>query len=238
MPDEVIVRTHVLLIPGLLALAAILAHNTGVDHAIAGWFFDEVSGGFPARGSAILETLGHRLANAMVVALFMLLVLGGMVATWWQPLHGYRRLLLTTAGAMAAGPTVVVGLKSVTTPRCPWSLVRYGGLEQAPHFWFTMPANAGECFPGGHAAGGFALVAIYFAGKVSGNRALERSGLLLTLVAGIGFSLVRIAQGAHFLSHNLWSAALCWGFAALVFRQSFSADAHPLRVREPPVGPC
>jgi membrane-associated PAP2 superfamily phosphatase len=107
--------------------------------------------------------------------------------------------------------------------------VQFGGLEQARQFWFTAPADAGSCFPGGHAAGGFALVAIYFAGMVAGNRRLERAGLVLVLLAGTSFSLVRIAQGAHFLSHNLWSAAICWALAALVFRQSFVAGGAGAR---------
>lgn len=42
-------------------------------------------------------------------------------------------------------------------------------------------------------------------------------GLGPALVAGSLFSVVRMAQGAHFLSHNLWSAAIDWWVAALVF---------------------
>ena len=221
MPRGVTLRTHVVLIPGLLALAALLAHHSGADQAVTGWFFDPASGGFPARRSTLVELLGHRLANLLVVVLFAVLAGMGIIATRWQPLQRHARLLLTTAAALAAGPMLVVALKDLTTPRCPWSLVQYGGLEQARQFWFTAPADAGSCFPGGHAAGGFALVAIYFAGMVAGNRRLERAGLVLALLAGTGFSLVRIAQGAHFLSHNLWSAAICWALAALVFRQSF-----------------
>lgn len=30
------------------------------------------------------------------------------------------------------------------------------------------------------------------------------------MTLGTLFSLVRMLQGAHFLSHNLWTAALCW----------------------------
>jgi len=230
MPDGVMLRTHVVLIPGFLAVAALLAHLSGLDQTVSGWFFDPTAGGFPVRRSALLELLGHRLANALVIVVFAGLASAGVAAAWWQPLRRYGRLLLTTAAALAAGPMLVVALKSVTTPKCPWSLVQYGGLEQATRFGFTSPAAAGSCFPGGHAAGGFALVAIYFAGKVAGNRRLERSGLLLVLLAGPGFSLVRIAQGAHFLSHNLWSAAICWALAALVFQRSSAVGGERLQV--------
>ena len=37
------------------------------------------------------------------------------------------------------------------------------------------------------------------------------------VAAGVGFSVVRILQGAHFLSQTLWSAALLWFLAALFF---------------------
>ena len=87
MPHGVMVRSHVLLIPGLLALAAILAHNTGVDQAVAGWFSDTATGGFPARGSAMLELIGHRLANSAVVVMFLFLAIAGLLAAWWKPLH-------------------------------------------------------------------------------------------------------------------------------------------------------
>jgi membrane-associated PAP2 superfamily phosphatase len=26
----------------------------------------------------------------------------------------------------------------------------------------------------------------------------------------MAFGMVRVAQGAHFISHNLWSALVCW----------------------------
>jgi len=29
-------------------------------------------------------------------------------------------------------------------------------------------------------------------------------------MAGLALGMVRVAQGAHFLSHNLWSALVCW----------------------------
>lgn len=223
---QVDVRTHVVLVPAILALAAILAHRSGFDHAVTNWFFDEATRAFPARRSAILELVGHRWANGAIVCLFLSLVTCATLANWLQPLRRYRRLLFTTAVAMSVGPMMVVALKSITAARCPWALAQYGGQALAPDFWFATPMNAGECFPGGHAAGGFALVALFFAGKVSGNRVLERSGLLAAVAAGTAFSVVRMSQGAHFLSHNLWSAALDWCLAATVFRHGYNILHH------------
>ena len=189
--------THVVLIPAILVLAAILSHRSGLDHAVASWFFDEGTRTFPARQSAMLELVGHKWANGAVVCLFLSLVICAALASWSLPLRRHRRLLCMTAVAMAAGPTLVVALKSVTAAKCPWALVQYGGSALAPDVWFAAPVNAGECFPGGHAAGGFALISLFFAGQASGNRALERGGLLVAVVAGTAFSVVRMSQGAH-----------------------------------------
>ena len=96
-------------------------------------------------------------------------------------------------------------------------LKRFGGYADFASSWFVSAADVGCCFPSGHAAAGFSLIALAFAGLAMGNRKLRSAGLTAALFAGSAFSVVRIAQGAHFLSHNLWSAAIDWCAAALVF---------------------
>ncbi|MNH31229.1 hypothetical protein D3C79_915700 [compost metagenome] len=39
---------------------------------------------------------------------------------------------------------------------------------------------------------------------------LARVALAVALVAGSVLSLGRMMQGAHFLSHNVWTAVFCW----------------------------
>ncbi|ELN4741044.1 phosphatase PAP2 family protein [Escherichia coli] len=64
-------------------------------------------------------------------------------------------------------------------------------------------------WPGGHAAAGFALFALFFALR---DRRPNVAHVALIAATSLGtlFSLVRMAQGAHFFSHNLWTALLCW----------------------------
>ena len=71
--------------------------------------------------------------------------------------------------------------------------------------------------PSGHAGAGYALLSLYFAGWALGRPAWRWSGLAIGVAAGVGFSVVRILQGAHFLSQTLWSAALMWLLAAIFF---------------------
>jgi membrane-associated PAP2 superfamily phosphatase len=44
------------------------------------------------------------------------------------------------------------------------------------------------------------------------------------------FSAIRMAQGAHFLSHNLWAAAICWFIAALAARIEASLRRQPCNI--------
>lgn len=140
----------------------------------------------------------------------------------------------TTAIAFALGPLVVALLKSVTGPRCPWDLIEFGGAWQPTADLFTGPSGAGHCFPSGHASGGYALLSLYFAGVALGEACLSRLGLWLGLIAGTVYGAVRIAQGAHFLSHNLSAAAVVWAVAALVFAIAYPRSG-PRRIplREP-----
>lgn len=214
-------RIHLLLIPGLLALAAVFAHDSGLDRVLAGVFYDPVRGDFPAHASRILELLGHRLAKDAVTVVWLAL-LSATLSThaWprWQPaLTARRSALWSGVIGMALGPLIVVGLKGLNSSHCPWDLVEFGGGAELTSNWFVSAAEAGHCFPGGHAASGFSLVALYFMARALEQAQLARVVLLLGVLAGAAFSLIRMAQGAHFLSHNLWAAAICWFVAASAF---------------------
>ncbi len=208
---------HALAIPLALAGAGLAAHSMGWDLQLAQWTFDPVAGGFPARQWDLLELLGHRVAKSAVLLLWCLLVAAAVAGRWVGLGTAQRHLLGWTALAMAAGPTLVVVLKELNSAACPWSLDGLGGHAAYRLDWFVGSAQAGRCFPGGHAAGGFCLVALVFAARHQGRADWEQAALALTLACGLAFSAVRMAQGAHFLSHNLWAAALDWACAALVF---------------------
>ena len=212
-------RTHLLVIPGALALAALLAHYSGIDRALTAAFYDAASARFPAHTSRLLELFGHRLAKDLVTVVWL-----GLLATvlsthlWprWRPTWTAKRSILwATVIGMALGPLLVVGLKGMNSYHCPWDLAEFGGAAAFSSDWFVAASEVGHCFPGGHAASGFCLVALYFMAHAMEKPRLARALLWLTVLAGVAFSAIRLAQGAHFLSHNLWAAAICWFVAAL-----------------------
>jgi membrane-associated PAP2 superfamily phosphatase len=210
----------VLLVPALLAAAAVAAHMSGLDRHLTDRFFDPASGTFPWRSAPLLETIGHGLARSAVTLIWSLTAAAALAAGWVAELRPYRTLLCSIAIAMALGPLLVVLLKEITAFPCPWNLRTYGGFSDVPTQWFVAPSRAGKCFPAGHSAGGFSLVAFYFAGRAIRSRRLAGAALALTLVLGVALSMVRVMQGAHFVSHALWSASIDWLAAALVFMPS------------------
>lgn len=220
-------RLHLLVIPGALALAALLAHHSGIDHALAAAFYDAASSRFPAHASRLLELLGHRLPKDVVTVIWLGLLIAALAAHAWLPRRpawmANRSILWAAVIGMALGPLIVVGLKGLNSYHCPWDLAEFGGAAEFSSNWFVAATEVGHCFPGGHASGGFSLVALYFMARAMERPRLARALLWAAVLTGVAFSVIRMVQGAHFLSHNLWAAAICWFVAALV---SCIEDTH------------
>jgi membrane-associated PAP2 superfamily phosphatase len=197
----------------LLCAALLLAlEATTIDSMISGWFFDPVAGDFPLHYNGALEVFGHFGTKLLVIIVACCVIALYLLSFALPELMPHRRLLLFLSLALTLAPLAVVLLKAASARHCPWNLQEFGGFAQHLSLFDAAPAglSRGHCFPGGHAAGGFCLVAFYFAGLALGNPRLARAGLWGGLAAGLALGMVRVVQGAHFFSHNLWSALVCW----------------------------
>lgn len=211
------VWVHVALVPLVLVLLASLASSSGFDRAVSDLFFDASRSRFPAHESFWLELLGHRIAKAAIWVVAIGVLAAAVAVQYGRAAPLDRRALWVTLLAMGLGPLIVFLLKQTTGHHCPWDLKDYGGFADFTHEWFVARADAGRCFPSGHASAGFALIALSFLGTAINRPWLAHSGLIAAIVVGTAFSVVRVVQGAHFVSHNLWAAAIDWCAAALVF---------------------
>ncbi|RYE95440.1 MAG: hypothetical protein EOO41_05650, partial [Methanobacteriota archaeon] len=72
------------------------------------------------------------------------------------------------------------------------------------------------CFPAGHASAGYAWVALYFC-ALALRPAWRMPALWMGIAAGLLFGIAQQLRGAHFLSHDLWSLAVCWGTALALY---------------------
>lgn len=199
--------------PALLVLILLLAlDRTGLDFSVSHWFFDPVARTFPLRNNASLEVFGHQ-APKLVVTLTGSCVIALLLLTLALPeLRPQRRLLVFLSLSLALAPLAVVLLKARSLRHCPWSLQEFGGFAPRLSLLDAVPPDLvpGHCFPSGHAAAGFCLFAFYFAALSLGRPRLACASFWSAVAAGMGLGMVRVVQGAHFISHNFWSALVCW----------------------------
>lgn len=109
---------------------------------------------------------------------------------------------------MAAIPLIVGLLKTATNEPCPGDLFVFSGSQHLGNLH-------GECFPGGHASGGFALVHLYWCSP------RKLAWLLPGLALGTAMSLYQMAKEAHFLSDTIASLCIALLFSsglALLFK--------------------
>ena len=201
-----------LTVPLAIAAGLLVLDRSDLDLVLAARLYDPVARGFPLRTTFVFDTILHHWTKYVVV-LLACFAWGGYLLTHAVPgMRPYQRELLFLGLALVLAPAAVSGLKLLSDRHCPWDVVQFGGF--APYLALLDAAPAGltpgHCFPAGHATTGFSLMAFYFVGRSLSRRRLSWAGLTLGLTLGLGLGFGRMAQGAHFLSHVLWSGLVCW----------------------------
>ena len=184
---------------------------SGLDLVLAHWF--GTTQGFALRDHWLFTTVLHEGARR----LSWLLVVGLSLAVWWpvgvlRQLDRWQRLQLVVS--ILLGLALVVAIKRISSTSCPWDLAEFGGLARYVSHWrFGLVDGGGaHCFPAGHASAGFAFVGGYFVLRDRAPRA-ARIWLATALTAGLVLGVSQQMRGAHFMSHTLWTAWLCWTVA-------------------------
>lgn len=188
--------------------------TTDIDRQIAHLFFDEQQGLFPLRHTWLFENLLHRSAKQVtylaVAGAFYVCYLGFRGALAWLP---PRNALLAALG-MVLIPLGITTLKGLISRHCPWDIVDFGGYAPYLRLLEVPPTTikSGVCFPAGHASTGLLWIVWGVALRPAG-RGMARLGLLAGLLLGLVLGVARMAQGAHFLSHTLWSLWFAWALS-------------------------
>ena len=166
---------------------------------------------------------------------------GGRVAAWvtmaavalsmWRPPtpdEPSRAQRFKWIAVMMLCIVAVPAIKRYSPTSCPWDLAQFGGVATYVSHWRLGVADggSGRCFPSGHAVAAFGFFGMYFLWR-GHSAARARAWLGAVLVAGAVFGLAQLSRGAHYPSHTLWSAWLCWalcvGASRLPGPQSVSA---------------
>lgn len=197
------------------SLALLLAWDySGLDRSMAHWF--GTANGFALEGHWFWRGVLHD----NIRSLPWVVELGLLVAMAWPfgalaQLPPLRRvqLALTTLVALL----LVSNIKLHSRSSCPWDLQEFGGVATyVSHWaWGVRDGGGGGCFPAGHASGGFAFLGGFFVFR-HGFPHMARRWLAGALLAGLVLGLAQQVRGAHYMSHTLWTAWLCWAAAGLV----------------------
>jgi len=168
----------------------------------------------------LIHTGGSWLIRLVGLAALSILMLG-----YWLPrLRRWRRDAAYLALGLILVTSSVAALKQVTNVDCPWNLDRYGGERPYVSLLADRPDELprARCYPGSHSSSGFALMAFYFLLHDRRPR-LARWCLGGAVLVGTIFSIGQQARGAHFLSHDLASAAIAWCLLFALWELVFAA---------------
>ncbi|HEY7641264.1 MAG TPA: phosphatase PAP2 family protein [Steroidobacteraceae bacterium] len=232
-------RTHAIL-PGVgFAIALALVEALGLDRPLShALFFDDATRQWLGAGQGmwwardVIHTGGRTLVRAVAVVL-----LAGWVATLFSKrLRSWRRRAAFAFLAVGLATGMVGALKATTNVDCPWDLAEFGGDRPYVALFADRPASLphAACFPGAHASSGFALMFGYFLLR-GRSRRRARWALLGAIAIGVLFSIGQEARGAHFLSHDLTSAAIVWFVQLLLYARMLGPQ--DVAIVHAPAGP-
>ncbi|MCY7370213.1 MAG: phosphatase PAP2 family protein [Polaromonas sp.] len=195
-------------------LLLLLWDLSGLDLTVARWFGS--LNGFALQSHWFWEGVLHGGVKRV-----QWLPAGLLIAMVVLPLGFMRKLALPQRLQLAGGTllalALISGLKLGSGTSCPWDLQEFGGaaLKVSHWHWGTADGGGGHCFPAGHASAGFAYLSGYFVFRRIDPR-VARWWLIGALAAGLALGLAQQLRGAHFMSHTLWTAWLCWLVGALL----------------------
>jgi membrane-associated PAP2 superfamily phosphatase len=255
-------------LPLLLAIVVFVAFDlTHLDVAISNLLYTPATHTFWLEHNKLFEDITHRWARIIPNWTGEAAIIGAVLSFLWPRLRAekhvrmiaflerihvanllkfctrHRRDFLFLVLAFAITTGVIHYFKSHTSIYCPIELTQYGGSmdkkEWFENFNLLHEAGEGRCWPGGHASGGFTMLALYFVARRYRWRH-AKALLYWTLLLGMVYGTTRVLQGWHFMSHTFWAGILVWFsafFTALAF-YGRSVLELPLRKKTVPVVPA
>jgi len=184
---------------------------SGWDLALAGWF--GTVDGFPWRDTWWARDLLHNGERLLTAAALLFFALYATLSRVDSPGRSERLFWLTVTSACLV---LIPAVKHLSLSSCPWDISGFGGSATYVPHWVLgrLDGGPGHCFPSGHAVAAFAFFGLHFLWR---NHDRARAGLALAGVLALGllFGGTQMLRGAHFPSHVMWSAWLCWVTCAL-----------------------
>lgn len=154
--------------------------------------------------------------------LMIAIALIGTLMSFFKSYHSWRKPCLFLLLSFAVGSGLIIHgiLKDHWGRPRPRQVIEFGGQQSFRAYYqpnFKHLPEPSKSFACGHAALGFYFFVVALLGTIYQSKVLYWSGLGLAWGLGGLLSIVRIAQGGHFLSDTIATALImwltAWGFA-------------------------
>jgi len=200
-------------------VVVVLFKVLNLDIKIASLFFDFANNRWYFGDSWWAVTFIHRWGRHLIALIFLLSLSGFALSLFIQRVRPYLFIFAYTGLTILFSTGIVAGLKYFSNIDCPWDLSFFNGIH--PYFNLFSDKSGklidGSCFPGGHSSGGFSMLLFYFLFR-DYNKRYAYIALGVGIFIGGVFSLGQWVRGAHFVTHDLWSAIICWFVALLLYK--------------------
>ncbi len=204
----------------LLSLLFLWVYASEFDQRLATWLFQLQGGQWLLKEHWLTETLLHqavRQLNQLVVLILLVYWLGHFIfGTRSKHQQALGLLLLSLACSYIS----IALLKKFIPMECPWDLQQFGGNQPFIGLFSTRPAALApnQCFPAGHASIGYSWLASYYF-LLLVRPSLAKAGLWCSIGLGLLLGFTQQLRGAHFISHDIATAAICWLIASFNFQR-------------------
>ncbi len=207
---------------GLLFLLIVL---TSADLMLADQIYHTSGGTWRLRDAWLTSGLLHEGGRTLVNVAAAVLLLMTLASLLLPRLRAHRRALMYLLTSALLSGLVINLLKQLTHVDCPWDLVRYGGANNYVGIFTRQPlaADYGACFPAGHASAAYAWFGLYFLARTYRPH-LQAYALGGVIVLGLLFGIGQQLRGAHFVSHDVWTVAICWVIATVAYLAFFRSS--------------
>lgn len=200
------------LLPAVAAAFAI-DQICGLDYALADWLYRTEGSRWSLRHAPLFSGVLHAKVQTLSYASYAVIVVSAIACRLFPRCGRVRQDLAYVAVSYTICVSIVAIMKKMLPIPCPWDLQRYGGALAAGGWLDWQPGvQVKGCFPSGHATGGYTMCAWYFLARARGWRHAPAL-LAIAGAAGLTLGIVQQLRGAHFLSHDITCAALCWAVA-------------------------
>lgn len=203
----------------LSLLFFLLTYGAGFDFTLASFLFELEGNTWLLQHHWLTETLLHSYVRTLNEILLVSLLLYWL----WRHLHLKERsqqhsaLGILLLSLLLSYATVAL-IKRLVPMECPWDLLQFGGHSAFWGLFDQRPESLqnNQCFPAGHSSIGFAWLALfYYWRELKPKQA--RLGIYIGLGLGLTLGFVQQLRGAHFVSHDIATAAICWLVATSVY---------------------